>query len=45
MITQLHVKNYRSLTDITLELDPLTVLVGLNGSGKSTLVARAFMPV
>jgi len=38
MITQLHVKNYRSLADITLELDPLTVLVGLNGSGKSTLV-------
>ena len=38
MITRLQVKNYRSLADISLELGPLTVLVGANGAGKSTLV-------
>lgn len=38
MITRLQVKNYRSLADISLELGPLTVLVGANGAGKSTVV-------
>jgi predicted ATPase len=38
MITRLQVKNYRSLADVCVELDALTVLVGPNGSGKSTLV-------
>ena len=38
MITRLQVKNYRSLVDVCLELDALTVLVGANSAGKSNLV-------
>jgi predicted ATPase len=38
MITQLSVKNFRSLADVTIELGPLTVLVGQNGSGKSSVI-------
>lgn len=38
MITSVHIENYRSLRDVTLELGPLTVLVGKNGSGKSNVV-------
>ncbi len=38
MIKRLRVKNYRSLADIDVTLEPLTVLVGHNGSGKSNLV-------
>jgi predicted ATPase len=37
-ITQLTIKNYRVLRDVTFkELEPLTVLLGANGSGKSTV--------
>ena len=38
MITRLHIKNYRSLKQIDLILNQLTVLCGLNGSGKSNIV-------
>lgn len=38
MITQIHVKNYRSLANVTIDLEPLTILVGTNGSGKSNAV-------
>lgn len=38
MIHRLQVKNYRSLADIDITLEPLTVFVGHNGSGKSNLV-------
>ncbi len=38
MIKTLAVKNYRSLADVEVEFEPLTVLVGPNGSGKSNLV-------
>jgi len=38
MITKVHIKNYRSLENVDLELGRLTVLVGRNGSGKSSLV-------
>lgn len=38
MISHLKVKNYRSLADIAVDFEALTVLVGLNGSGKSNLV-------
>lgn len=37
-ITRIHVKGFRSLADVTLELDGLTVLIGDNGSGKSSLI-------
>ena len=37
-VTQLRVKNYRALRDVTIrDMTPLTVLLGPNGSGKSTL--------
>lgn len=38
MITRVHVKNYRSLENVDVELGRLTVLVGRNGAGKSNLV-------
>ena len=38
MITKLWVKNYRSLANLELTLEPITVLVGQNGSGKSNIV-------
>ena len=38
MITKIRIQGYRSLRDVTVELDPLTVLVGKNGSGKTNFV-------
>lgn len=38
MIKRLWVKNYRSLADVSVDLEPLTVLVGANGSGKSNFI-------
>ena len=37
MLTTLAIANYRSLRDLTLPLQPLTVIAGANGSGKSNL--------
>lgn len=37
-ITRIHVTGFRSLADVTLDLDGLTVLIGDNGSGKSSLI-------
>ncbi|MCG3172360.1 MAG: hypothetical protein GMKNLPBB_00510 [Myxococcota bacterium] len=37
-ITELRIKGMRTLEDITLKLDGLTVLIGENGSGKSTII-------
>lgn len=37
MITRLHLKNFKNFRNATLELGPLTVLVGTNASGKSNL--------
>ena len=38
MITRVEIKNYKSIGDVSLDLGPLTVLVGENGSGKSNFV-------
>lgn len=38
MIEQLRIKNFRSLRDTSVDLAPLTVLVGPNDSGKTTLL-------
>ena len=38
IFTRLHVKNFRSLADVSVELRPINVLFGPNGSGKSTLL-------
>ena len=37
-LTRLHVKNFRSLADVSVETRPINVLFGPNGSGKSTLL-------
>lgn len=37
-ITRLKVRNFRSLADIDLNLEPLTVFVGQNGAGKSNII-------
>ncbi|MEW8221953.1 MAG: AAA family ATPase [Candidatus Thiodiazotropha taylori] len=38
MINELTIRNYRSIRDDKITLQPLTVLIGANGSGKSNLV-------
>lgn len=38
MLTELGVKNFRSLEDIHVPLSPLTVLVGPNGVGKTSIL-------
>lgn len=38
MITNLHIKNFKSLKDVDLELRNLNILTGLNGSGKSSAI-------
>ena len=46
----LHLENFRSIRDATLEIAPLTVIYGPNGSGKSSLIyglltLRNFLPI
>lgn len=38
MIDRVRIRNYKSIADVTVDLGPLTVLVGKNGSGKSSFV-------
>jgi predicted ATPase len=38
VIRSVHIENFRCLRDVTLELEPLTVLVGPNSSGKSAIL-------
>lgn len=38
MIQRIRIQNYRSLLDVTVELSPLTVLIGRSGTGKSNFV-------
>jgi AAA15 family ATPase/GTPase len=38
MIKTLRIKNYKSIRDLTLDLQPLTVLIGRSGTGKSNIV-------
>lgn len=38
MLSRVQVKNYRSLADVDVYLEPITALVGQNGSGKSTFL-------
>jgi predicted ATPase len=37
MLRELQVRGYRSLRDVSLELSPLTVVIGANGTGKTNL--------
>ena len=44
-IRMVQIKNYKSLADVSVELEPFTVFVGANGSGKSNFIeALAFVP-
>lgn len=38
MIRSLYIDNFKAFNDFTLELKPLTVLIGTNGSGKTTIL-------
>jgi predicted ATPase len=38
MINRIRIQNFRSLVDVTVELDPLTVLIGRSGTGKTNFV-------
>jgi len=38
MLTTLHIKNFRSLVDVTINIEGITVLFGPNGAGKSTFL-------
>ena len=38
MITRLHIENYRSIDNLTLELGQKNLLMGANGSGKSSIL-------
>lgn len=38
MITSVQFENFKSLRNISIDLEPFTVLVGANGSGKSSLL-------
>jgi predicted ATPase len=38
MIKWLRIQNFRSLVDVAVELDPLTVLIGRSGTGKSNFI-------
>jgi predicted ATPase len=38
MIKRIRIQNFRSLADVTVDLDPLTVLIGRSGTGKTNFV-------
>jgi len=38
VIRSLYIDNFKALNDFTIELKPLTVLIGMNGSGKTTIL-------
>ena len=38
LLTHLHIQNFRSLADISIDVRPINVFFGPNGSGKSTLL-------
>ena len=38
MLTSAHIRNYKSVSDLKLDLTRLTVLIGENGSGKSNIL-------
>ena len=37
-ITQVHIKNFKSIEDAVVRLAPFSVLTGVNNSGKSTIL-------
>jgi predicted ATPase len=43
MLTQVTIQRYKSLFDVTIDLEPLTVFIGPNGSGKSNVCEALFV--
>jgi predicted ATPase len=43
MLTQVTIQRYKSLFDVTIDLEPLTVFIGPNGSGKSNVCEALFI--
>lgn len=39
MIKHIRIQNYRSLVDVSVDLEPLTVLIGRSGTGKTNFVS------
>ncbi|MEG4351483.1 AAA family ATPase [Microcoleus sp. LAD1_D5] len=37
-LTHLHIKNFRSLADVKIQINPLNIIFGTNGAGKTTLL-------
>src|SRR5262245_16493556 len=37
-VTQIRIQNFRSVQDLTVDLDPTTVFIGANNAGKSAIV-------
>ena len=38
MLKRVHVRNFKSLGDVTVDLEPVTVLIGRSGTGKTNFV-------
>jgi len=38
IIKRVHIKNFRCIEEASIEIDPLTILIGKNGSGKSSVL-------
>ncbi len=43
MLSQITIKRYKSLFDVTIDLEPLTVFIGPNSSGKSNICEALFV--
>ena len=39
MLKSVHIEGFKSIRDATIDLGPLTVLIGANGSGKSNFIS------
>ena len=38
MLKRVHITNFKSLADVVVDLEPLTVLIGRSGTGKTNFV-------
>lgn len=43
MIKSLHIQNYRSIHDMSLELEALNIVFGPNGTGKSNIYKAIYL--
>ena len=43
MLTLLKIEGYKSLFNVEIKLEPLTVFIGSNGSGKSNICEALFV--